>query len=67
MKKRQWKKFKEGFREPKVRRKLYLLILLILLFVVNLCWFQHERNKGMEELYKYIGTVYIQGVLGVSP
>lgn len=67
MTKREWENFKKGFKEPAVRRKSMLLIALIILFIINLIWFQHTRNERNKEIEEGTATVYTQGVLGVCP
>ena len=67
MRKREWEKFKAGFLEPKVKRKLMLLVVLLVAFILNLVWFQYDRDQRQKEMENYTDTVYIQGVLGVFP
>ena len=64
---RGWKKFKAGFKEPKVKRKALLLAVLVVLFILNLIWFQYDRDQRLNSMTEHTGTVYIQGVLGVFP
>lgn len=67
MRKREWEKFKEGFLEPKVKKKMLLLAVLVLLFILNLIWFQYDRDQRQKEMENYTSTIYTQGVLGVFP
>lgn len=67
MTKREWKKFKDGLTEPKVKRKVLLLAVLVLLFILNLIWFQYDRNQSQKQMENYTGKIYTQGVLGVFP
>lgn len=67
MTKREFEKFKAGFKEPKVKRKVLLLAALVFLFILNLIWVQYDRNQRLHAMEEYTGTVYIQGVLGVFP
>ena len=65
--KRSWKKFKMGFEDPTVKKKLLWLAVLVILFILNLCYYQYQRMEGLKDLLQLMGTVYIQGVLGVFP
>ncbi|MGN1155730.1 MAG: hypothetical protein ACI4TK_06100, partial [Agathobacter sp.] len=65
MSKRSWKKFKAGFKEPKVKRKVLLLAVLVVLFILNLIWVQYDRDQRLNSMTENTGTVYTQGVLGV--
>lgn len=67
MTKREWEKFKAGFAEPGVRKKVLWLIVLVVLFIINLIWFQYDRDQSRKEMENYTSTVYTQGVLGVFP
>lgn len=67
MTKKEWEKFKDGFSEPRVKRRLILLIVLVVLFVINLIWFQYDRDQRQKEMENYISTVHTQGVLGGFP